>query len=143
MILEEDLYFEIVDHGDSVFVTPLKLSHPTADEEWDRYWIDCLVRVKASCFYGEYHTQLMIHDFINLRKQIDALYDNLAGTANFEPLERGLCLFIQGDGVGHFELTVTARENFDAKLVFTLSFDQTIIKTLLRQLNNIIARYQS
>jgi len=55
-------------------------------------------------------------------------------------LEHALQLKILGDGVGHFEVQVTANDNPDinsSNLSFTMAFDQTEIKNLVNQLDKI------
>ena len=56
-----------------------------------------------------------------------------------EPLEGQLVLEIKDDGLGHFEVHCTAcdQPGISGKLAFELSFDQTGLKRLIRELDTI------
>ena len=87
---------------------------------------------------GQFDADFMTGDFILFKQQLTSLYDNLKGQAHFSGLEGQLELKIEGDGLGHFEVDVLACENqlWGATLSFTLTFDQTILKQLVMQLDN-------
>ncbi len=86
----------------------------------------------------------MTVDLKQFQKEFSLLYDNLNGSANFHDLEGYLDLKIKGDGLGHFEVDVTACDQpgiDSSELRFNISFDQTLIKDLNYQLELITKKY--
>lgn len=136
----DELIFEIFDAGDIVKIEPLELIKYDSELDWDRNWIKTKITVKGGAFSGQYQADIMTVDFEKFKQELSKLYDNLKGGAIFEDLEHALQLKIQGDGIGHFEVQVTANDNpgiNSSKLSFTMAFDQTEIKHLVNQLDKI------
>ena len=78
------------------------------------------------------------------KNELAALYENLSGKAKFSDIEGYLELDINGDGFGHFDVQVLANDEpgiYGNQLKFTMSFDQTIIKDLVYQLNLITKEF--
>jgi hypothetical protein len=140
----EDLYFEIADGDSIVRIEPIVLLHKDSDNDWDKNCIKTNITVKGGSFTGKYNADFMTLDFEKFKQEFEKLYDNLSGYANFYGLESYLELKIKGDGIGHFEVDVTACDEpgiNESKLNFTLSFDQTQIQELVRQLDNITKEF--
>ena len=82
----------------------------------------------------------MVTDFKSFLKELKTIYENLNGFASFSTLEEQLELKIQGDGFGHFSIEGHANNGLIPKrtLQFELSFDQTQLPDLIRQLERIV-----
>lgn len=136
----DELIFEIVDSGNIVKIEPLEVIKYDSDLDWDKNWIKTKITVKGGPFSGQYYADMMTVDFEKFKQELSSLYDNLSGTANFENIEQALQLKIKGDGIGHFEVNVSAAANpgiNSVDLNFSMAFDQTEIKNLINQLDKI------
>lgn len=141
----DGLYFELKSNGDVLRIDLLKFSHPNAELDWDRRWINSLVTLKAGGFSGEFKCDLRIDDFNSFKDELLVLYDKLDSTALFETLEGQLTINMKGDGIGHLEANCSAMDvaGIGNKLDFELSFDQTMIPHMIRQLENIANTFQA
>ena len=86
----------------------------------------------------------MTVDFERFRKELSWVYDNLEGPAVFSGLEGQLEIKVKGDGLGHLEVTVTARDEasiYGSELTTTLNVDQTYIKDYQNQLDKIMQAF--
>ena len=141
---QTDLYFEILDAGDIIRLEPLEIVNYDSNIDWDKNWVKTLVTIKGGEFSGQYTGDFMTVDFEKFKQELSGLYDNLKGTANFYDIEGYLQLKIVGDGFGHFEVDVEACDQpgiCGSKLLFTMAFDQTEIKELVKQLDSITKRF--
>lgn len=137
-------YFEISDSGNLIRIEPIEIIDYDSNIDWDKNWLKTKFTIKGGEFSGEYFGDIMTVDFKQFSKEFSLLYDNLNGTANFHDLEGYLDLKIQGDGLGHFDVNVTACDQpgiESSELIFKMSFDQTIIKNLDFQLELITKKY--
>ena len=144
MIERQELYFELSDSGDFVRLEPIERIHYDSDLDWDHNWVKTRVTVNGGCFSGQYSAEFMTVDFETFRKEFSRLYDNLKGNVNFSDLEGYLQLKIVGDGIGHFEVQVTACDKpgiEGSELNFTINFDQTYLKQLEYQLEKITEKF--
>lgn len=134
-----DIYFEIFDSGDLIRLEPIKTQDDTSQLDWDRNWVRTKVTVKGGVFSGQYIADFMTTDFELLKRDFKQLDKNFKGTAKLEPLERQLLLDITGDGLGHFNVKCTAKDqpNYGGTLSFNLSFDQTELARLINELDRI------
>lgn len=144
MTTDSDIYFELTGSGDMVRLEPKTLARGSGElTDWDRNWINTLVTVKGGHFTGQFEAMFMTTDFERFKQELKPLYDNLKGTAKFSGFEGQLELKIKGDGIGHFEVDVLAcdQPGIGGVLTFKMSFDQTIIKDLVEQLDSITRKF--
>lgn len=143
MTTQDDIYFEISDSGNIVKLEPKQLVRQGSELDWDNNWIITTITVKGGKFSGQYEAEFMTIDFEKFKQELSLLYNNLNGSATFNGLEEQLELKIKGDGIGHFEMIVTAcdQTGYGGKLKFTMSFDQTSIKELVSQLERITKNF--
>ena len=136
----DELIFEIFDAGDIVKIEPLELIKYDSDLDWDKNWIKTRITVKGGPFSGQYTIDMMTIDFEKFKQELVRLYDDLSGAAVLEDIEQAITLKIKGDGIGHFQVDVTASANpgiYSSDLSFSMAFDQTEIKNLVNQLDKI------
>lgn len=143
MEIEEELFFEIRDGSDKVRIDILGQSYPNAELDWDRRWLQSEITIVATPFSGKYSCELMVTDFISFQKELKDINENLNGFANFSTLEDQLELKIKGDGIGHFSIEGQANNGSVPRtaLQFELTFDQTQLPDLIRQLERIIKAF--
>ena len=144
MTEERDLYFELYDAGDLVRLEPIELIKYSSDIDWDKNWVRTQVIIKCGKFSGQYLGEFMTVDFEKFKQELSRLYDNLKGSANFNDLEGYLELKIDGDGIGHFEVQGKACDKpgiNGSELSFTMAFDQTALKGLVNQLDQITQQF--
>lgn len=139
----DELYFELSDGGDLVRMEPLELPYQDSAHDWDKNWIKTLVTIKGGAFSGKFKADFMTVDFEKFKQELMRLYDDLKGSTSFYGLENYLELKIKGDGNGHFNVDITAcdQPGIGGKLNFSLAFDQTQIKELVRQLDKITKHF--
>ena len=137
--MDSEIYFEITDGPDIIKIEPLQWTHPTADNDWDRNWIWSRVTVKAGAFRGQFSCNLFSSDFELFKRSLKKAYDNLKETATFKTMEEQIEINCVGDGLGHFSVDCKAMDEAGTgnELRLTMSFDQTTIPDLVRQLDNI------
>ena len=139
-MMTDEIYFELNNAGDFVRLEPLKLIDYKSTNEWDKNWIKTKITLKGGAFSGQYQADIMTVDFEKFKQELELLYDNLKGGLIFEDIEHAIQLRIFGDGNGHFEVIVTANDSpgiYSSELSYTMTFDQTEIKTLVNQLDKI------
>jgi hypothetical protein len=141
--VDDELWFEIRDRADVLRLEPLGYAYPNSDSDFDRHWVKTKVNVVGGAFSGEYIAELLTEDYEIIKSGLSALYENLKGKAVFANIDGSLKVEIEGDGLGHFEANVSAcdRPCLGAELNFILSFDQTSIKPMIKQLNDITRRF--
>jgi hypothetical protein len=137
--METEIYFEITDGPDIIKIEPLQWTHQNSDNDWDRNWIRSRVTVKGGAFRGQFTCDLFTSDFELFKRELKSAYDNLKSTATFKTIEGQIEIKCVGDGLGHFTVDCIAMDNAGVgnELTIAMSFDQTFIPGLLRQLNEI------
>jgi hypothetical protein len=141
---EENLYFEINSQGNLLKIETLNQVYENSDLDWDNNWIKCKIYVSGGVFSGNYFAELQTVDFEKFKCDINSLYENLNGVIEFNDLEGYVNIEIKGDGIGHFKC-ITTCEDFpginSATLSFEIDFDQTYIKKIVYQLNEITKKF--
>jgi hypothetical protein len=141
---EQDIYFEISNNGNLIRLEPIESVKYDSELDWDKNWIKTKVIVKGGNFAGQYFGDFLTIDLENFKLDLHRLYDNLNSTVRFCDLEGYLDIRIIGDGIGHFVVKVRACDVpgiYGSELSFEMTFDQTEIKGLERQLYEITKRY--
>jgi len=103
---------------------------PPADPKTEGYdWIKGLVQVEVGAFRGELEIYLCVSDMIRFKEQLEPVYRNLKGVAEFKTIEDQLAIRIEVDKLGHVEATGFVLDDFvyGNKLQFNISYDQTLL----------------
>jgi hypothetical protein len=137
--MEDEIYFEITDGPDIIKIEPLQWTHANADNDWDRNWIRSTVTLKGGAFRGQFSCDLFSSDFELFKRELKKAYDKLNSTVTFKTIEGQIEIKCIGDGLGHFKVDCEAMDEagIGNKLSVTMSFDQTSIPDLVRQLDKI------
>ena len=136
-------FFEISGNGNYIKIELLGLNHPNAELEYDANWIGGNVSVKAGAFSGKFKADFVTSDFPSFKKQLEKLYENLNGFAEFYTLENQVEIKIKGDGIGHLnaDCEVIDFPGFGNQLKFQIEFDQTHLPVIINQLTQIESKY--
>ena len=137
---QDDIFFSLNEDNDSIVVIPMESINYNSELSWDKNWIKTKIAIKAGAFTGNYIGEFMTHDFVNFKKELQNLYVNLNSSAGFNDLEGYLKIDIQGDGLGHLNVTYSASDKpgYGSTLTSNFYLDQTYIPNLIRQLDEII-----
>jgi hypothetical protein len=138
-MMEDEIYFEISDGPDIIKIEPLQWTHPNSDNDWDRNWISSIITIKGGAFRGQFSCDLLSSDFELFKREMNKSYNNLNEIATFKTIEGQIEIKCVGDGLGHFAVNCKAMDEVGTgnELNISMSFDQTSIPELVRQLNNI------
>lgn len=144
MVNTVETYFEIKDGTDYVKIVVLRQNFPDGDLDWDRNSLNCDVSVKCGAFSGNFNADLMSWDFDIFKTELEYLYKNLNSRAIFQGIESQVTIFIQGDGVGHFNTTCQLMDYAGTgnELNCKLNFDQTELPKIIAQLDKITSLYK-
>lgn len=142
-IMEQEIYFEITDGPDIVKIEPLRWTHTDAEIDWDRNWVHSRISIKGGAFRGQFNCDLLTRDFELFKRQLKSAYKNLNETVTFDTMEGQIEIKCVGDGLGHFQVDCKARDEagISNELNVTMSFDQTAIPNLVRQLDKITTTF--
>ena len=117
-------------------------AYPDTEPEW----LDVEIDISSGPFSARYRATWRAGFLPPFRRQVEALYETLEGTAVLEPdWERSLSLTLSGDGLGHVRITGEAsvdRGPLGATLTFALpDVDQTYLPALIEELKAIEAEF--
>jgi hypothetical protein len=136
-------YFQIgsID-GDYLMLQVFCRSH-SADDYWDGNWVDGSVELVVGGFRGSYGACFRAEEFVQFRESLAQLYSLSSQKAQFETMEQQLTINVIGDKLGHFTAECEAIDELGIgnRLNFSLSFDQTEIPKILKELDNVINEF--
>jgi hypothetical protein len=125
------------------FVSIRVLSRAQEPDFWDGNWMTCDVTLRLGGFQGAFQADLRTTEFQEFYPQLQALYAQLSGTAQFTAMEEQLILTLEGDGRGHIAVHGQAQDVAGTGHVirFRLELDQTELGTVMRQVAELLQRY--
>ena len=138
--MENELIFQLNDLGNFLIIQPIELEYEKSNLDWYCNWINCHIKVKSGSFNGSYKAELTTFDFENFKHDLNRIYNNLNGKIEFKDLEGYLTINIVGDGTGNFASKTICNDRsgiYSTELTFELGFDQTFIKEMVYNLNEI------
>ncbi|MGV3696929.1 WapI family immunity protein [Flavobacterium sp.] len=141
MTINENIFFEIKEQTDFIRIEVVEQNFPDAELDWDKNSLKCLMSAKCGVFSGEFEADLMSVDFEIFKKELEIVYDNLNRSATFEGIERQVNIRVEGDGIGHLSVRFSLTDTENNQLKGNLSFDQTGLPLLIKQLENILSKY--
>jgi hypothetical protein len=103
---------------------------PPSDPKAEGYdWVKALVQVEVGAFKGELEIYMGVSDMIRFKEQLDLVYRNLEGVAEFKTIEDQLAIKIEVDKLGHVQASGFVLDDFESgnKLNFNISYDQTLL----------------
>ena len=124
-------------------VDVLRYEREPVGEHFDDNWLTVQIFVHVGGFNGKIRAAILTDDLPPLLKQLQALYETLAGTAEFTTMEGQLYLLFRGDGKGHIELEgkLADQPGIGNRLHFTLQFDQSQLGASIRELEKVTSKF--
>lgn len=92
-------------------------------------WTKARAQVWAGGFTGDVQIYICLSDMLRFKQELEPLYANLRGVAEFKTLEDQLYIRVESDALGHIATTGYLKGDFalDDKLTFDLRYDQTLL----------------
>jgi len=132
--------FWTIGRGESEYLKMVLLSRPT-DKTVEGYdWIDALVEIKAGGFFGKANINLTLSDIITFQKDIEGLYRDLSGTAQFKTIENQVGFTVEAARGGQMTFVGFVKDDvsFGNKLTFEMELDQTFLKRTISEVDKAI-----
>lgn len=140
----ENSFFEISSHGNFVKISALARINYNSELDYDNNWIRCLIEVSGGSFNGAYEADIITTTFEIFKQELHKLYDDLRGKAVFSDLEDYIEIEVIGNGSGLLKANVICNDQpgiYSAVLKYEIDFDQTYIKDIVNQLNEITIKF--
>ena len=140
---EDQPNFELRESGNFLRLTLIKQNYPDSDDPWDRKWIESGVEFKVDSFTGKFQGDFMITDFESFRQQLQKLYKDLKGFANFDSPDNFVKIQMKGDGIGHIEAKCAVSDDggISKNFEFRLQLDQTQVPEIINGLEVFTKRF--
>jgi hypothetical protein len=105
------------------------LRAPSDQGTGDDDWTEALVQVEVGGFRAAVEIYMCVSDMVRFKEQLEPLYKNLDGVAEFKTIEGQLYIRIEVDKLGHVQATGFLAGDFGSrnKLEFEIRFDQTLL----------------
>ena len=101
-----------------------------ADPEAEGYdWTKALVQIEVGGFKAAVEIYMCVSDMVRFKEQLEPLYKNLDGVAEFETIEGQLYVRVEADKLGHVQATGFLWDDLGSgnKLEFEIRYDQTLL----------------
>ena len=115
-----------------------ELLPPVSDKKAEGYdWIKARAKIQAGSFYGQTELMLTLYDIIRFKKQIERLYRDLKGFAEFTTIEGQVGFKVDTDNLGHMYMTGFLKDDVSSgnELTFTIAFDQTLLRQTIHEID--------
>src|SRR4051812_42855804 len=101
-----------------------------ADVKTEGYdWIKARIQVWAGGFTGDVQVFICLGDIVRFRQELEAVYNDARGIAQFKTLEDQLYIRVECDALGHIAATGYLKDDLagGGELKFDLRYDQTLL----------------
>jgi hypothetical protein len=115
-----------------------ELFPPVSDKHTEGYdWIKASAKIQVGDFYGQTELLLTVSDIIRFKEQVECLYLNLKGYAEFTTIEGQVGIKVETDGLGHMNTSGYLKDDVSSgnKLSFKIEFDQTLLKRTISEID--------
>ena len=136
----ENLFFEIKSQWNFIRISTKNTINYNSEIDYDNNWINCYIEVKGGAFQGKYSAEILTITFEDFKQKLAILYNKLDGKVIFSDLEEYCKIDISGDGSGKLRASIECNDKsgiYSANLTFDIDFDQTFLKDIINQLNQI------
>jgi hypothetical protein len=92
-------------------------------------WIKALVGIEVGAFKGEVEIYMCVSDMVRFKTELEPLYQNLNGAAEFKTIEGQLYIRVEANRLGHVQATGFLLDDLASgnKLEFEIRYDQTLL----------------
>jgi hypothetical protein len=133
----ESMPFFSVGYPDKERVAVTLLGSPSDPKSEGYDWVKALVQVEVGAFKGELEIYIGVSDMIRFKEQLEPVYRNLEGIAEFKTIEDQLAIKIEVDKLGHVQASGFILDDFVSgnKLNFNISYDQTLLSHTISEID--------
>jgi hypothetical protein len=105
------------------------LGVPTDPKTEGYDWTKALVHIEVGGFKGEVEIYMCVSDMVRFKAQLEPVYQNLDGVAEFKTIEDQLYIRIETDRLGHVQVKGFLLDDLASgnKLEFEINYDQTLL----------------
>ena len=131
------------DNGNRLSVNVIGYERTPNGDFHDSNWIMANIEFAIGAFSGNYNICMLTYEYVSFRDQLKNLYDTLKGFAELDTMEGQIKLTYNGNGRGGIKIegTLKDRAGDGNKLSFSGNLDQSYIKLLIDDLNELINEY--
>jgi hypothetical protein len=106
-------------------------------------WVTAKVKVDIGAFKGELQISIWLSDVISFKEQLDLVYRDLKGVAEFTTIEDQLFIRIELDRLGHVLASGYLVDDFDRgnKLSFNIQYDQTLLHHTISEIDELLFEF--
>jgi len=112
-----------------------------ADPKSEGYdWINATVHIEVGAFKGDNQISICLSDVIRFKDQLEPVYRNLKGFAEFKTIEDQLYIRIELDDLGHVQASGYLIDDFvlGNKLNFNIQYDQTLLWHTISEIDEML-----
>ena len=112
-----------------------------ADPKSEGYdWINATVHIEVGAFKGDNQISICLSDVIRFKDQLEPVYRNLKGFAEFKTIEDQLYIRIDLDDLGHVQASGYLIDDFvlGNKLNFNIQYDQTLLWHTISEIDEML-----
>jgi hypothetical protein len=99
----ESMPFFSIGYPDKERLEVIFLGAPAKKQSEGYDWVKALVRVNVGAFKGELEIYVCVSDMIRFKQQLEPVYQNVEGFAEFKTIEDQLFIRIEVDKLGHVQ----------------------------------------
>ena len=110
-----------------------------ASEGFD--WVRARVRVEVGGLSGDVEIYMCLSDIIRFKEQLEPVYRNLSGAAEFTTIEGQLSIRIEVNHLGHVRATGYLLDDVTTsnRLSFDIQYDQTMLRRTISEIDKALA----
>lgn len=124
-------------------ITIVKRSYSASVDFWDANWLDTEITIKIPGYSAHFDAQLRTDEFRDFYKQLKNMNDKRKGKAELTSMEGVIEVQCRTNLLGQIAWQAKTQYPVGTGAVLTFEFasDQSYLPLLLRELENLLARY--
>ena len=117
------------------------LSAPTNPRTEGFDWVKARVRVEVGGLSGDVEIYICLSDIIRFKEQLEPVYRDLSGAAEFTTIEGQLFIRVEVNHLGHVRATGHLLDDVTTsnRLSFDIEFDQTMLGRTISEIDRALA----
>jgi hypothetical protein len=103
-------------------------------------WVDATVHIEVGAFKGDNQISICLSDIIRFKDQLEPVYRDLKGSAEFKTIEDQLYIRIELDHLGLVHASGFLIDGFVSgnKLTFNIQYDQTLLWHTISEIDELL-----
>lgn len=114
-----------------------------ASDYWDGNWVSAEIGLRTRASAVRYQAALRADELERLRDELRPVRETLRGRATFRSMEGWLTIDVEGDGLGHADVTYVAAPGHASQTVLTssLRLDRAGLSAVIERLDDVLAAF--